>query len=74
MLEREMLFANVRRAAELCEALSSPVPGLSQDCLEYIKGHPSNVYDLPPLHSSREGCCFLGKEIKLLLFTTRFYR
>jgi len=45
----------VRRAVELCDALSSPVPGLSQECLEYVKAHPSNVYDMPALHLFAKG-------------------
>ena len=54
----------VRRATELCEALSAPVPGLSQDCLEYVKAHPSNVYDMPALHLFARGLLQAGQRDK----------
>jgi hypothetical protein len=54
----------VRRAVELCDALSSPVPGLSQECLEYVKAHPSNVYDMPALHLFAKGLQESGQRDK----------
>lgn len=54
----------VRRAAELCDALPSPVPGLSQECVDYIKAHPSNVYDMPALHIFARGLLASGQRDK----------
>ena len=54
----------VRRATELCEALSAPVPGLSRDCLEYVRAHPSNVYDMPALHLFARGLLQAGQRDK----------
>lgn len=54
----------VRRAAELCEALDTPVLGLSQECLDYIKAHPSNVYDMPALHLFARGLLQSGQRDK----------
>lgn len=51
----------IRRASELCEALSGPVVGLSQDCMEYIRSHPSNVYDSAVMHAFAEGLCKAGQ-------------
>ena len=54
----------VRRAAELCDALSTPVPGLSQECVDYIKAHPSNVYDMAALHLFAKGLKAAGQRDK----------
>ena len=45
----------VRRAADLCDALESPVPGLSKECIEYVKSHSSNVYDTAVMHTFAMG-------------------
>lgn len=54
----------VRRAAELCDALTAPVPGLSQECVDYIKAHPSNVYDMAALHLFAKGLKAAGQRDK----------
>lgn len=54
----------VRRAVELCDSLVAPVPGLSQECLEYVKAHPSNVYDMPALHLFAKGLQESGQRDK----------
>ena len=54
----------VRRAVELCDSLTAPVPGLSQECLEYVKAHPSNVYDMPALHLFAKGLQESGQRDK----------
>lgn len=54
----------VRRAAELCDALAAPVTGLSQECVDYIKAHPSNVYDMPALHLFAKGLNTAGQRDK----------
>ena len=54
----------VRRAAELCDALSAPVPGLCQECVDYIKAHPSNVYDMAALHLFAKGLKAAGQRDK----------
>ena len=54
----------VRRAAELCDALTAPVPGLCQECLDYIKAHPSNVYDMAALHLFAKGLKAAGQKDK----------
>ncbi len=54
----------VRRAAELCDALTVPVPGLCQECVDYIKAHPSNVYDMAALHLFAKGLKAAGQKDK----------
>ena len=54
----------VRRAAELCDALATPVPGLCQECVDYIKAHPSNVYDMAALHLFAKGLKAAGQKDK----------
>ena len=54
----------VRRAAELCDALAAPVNGLSQECVDYIKAHPSNVYDMAALHLFAKGLKAAGQRDK----------
>lgn len=54
----------VRRASELSEALRGPVPGLSSDCMDYIRRHPSNVYDTAVMHSFAESLCSAGQHDK----------
>ena len=54
----------VRRAAELCDALTAPVPGLCQECVDYIKAHPSNVYDMAALHLFAKGLKAAGQKDK----------
>lgn len=54
----------VRRAAELCDALCAPVPGLSEECVDYVKAHPSNVYDVSALHMFAKGLQAAGQKDK----------
>lgn len=54
----------VRRASELCEALSGPVPGLSTECMDYTRNHPSNAYDSAIMHTFAEGLCRAGLKEK----------
>ncbi|EIE25359.1 U-box-domain-containing protein [Coccomyxa subellipsoidea C-169] len=52
----------VRRAVELAEGLS--VPGLSPECVQYVKTHPSNACDVQVMEVFAQGLISAGWKVK----------
>ena len=52
----------VRRAVELADGLT--VPGLSPECVQYVKTHPSNACDVQVMEVFAQGLICAGWKVK----------
>jgi hypothetical protein len=52
----------VRRAVEIADGLT--IPGLSPECVQYVKTHPSNACDVQVMEVFAQGLVSAGWKVK----------